>query len=371
MITISLCMIVRNEEKGLARCLAGVRDIVDEIVIVDTGSEDRTKEIAAEFGAVIYDFEWINDFAAARNYSFSKATKDYILWLDADDVIMEADQEHFKELKKSLTPDVRAVSMNYVLRVNADGSPSSSMKRNRLVRRNCGFKWIGVVHEYLEVFGYPLHSDVLVYHQKDKAYTERNLQIYRDRKEKGEFFSARDIYYFGNELRDHGHLEEAIKTYREFLDMGEGWSENLYQACLKLANCYERLGDRAKKRMALWETLRFGIPQSEFCCQLGKDFMIDPNYNLAIYWFNQALVLPKRESMGMQDLTTTTWYPHLMICLCYDRMGDRVKANEHNEKALQFAPAHPSMLHNRSYFKRVLGDAYREYTAEDSEHKEG
>lgn len=96
MITISLCMIVRDEENGLGRCLDGVKDIADEIVIVDTGSTDRTKEIAAEYGAVIYDFEWIDDFAAARNEAFSKATKEYILWLDADDTIEEIDRVRFK-----------------------------------------------------------------------------------------------------------------------------------------------------------------------------------------------------------------------------------------------------------------------------------
>ena len=91
--TISLCMIVRNEEKVLARCLESVRGCVDEIIIVDTGSSDGTKEIAARFTDKIYDFEWIDDFSAARNYSFEQATGDYLLWLDADDVLLPADAE--------------------------------------------------------------------------------------------------------------------------------------------------------------------------------------------------------------------------------------------------------------------------------------
>lgn len=86
--TISLCMIVRNEEKVLARCLESVRGCVDEIVIVDTGSSDATKEIAARYTDRIYDFEWIDDFSAARNYAFEQATGDYLLWLDADDVLL-------------------------------------------------------------------------------------------------------------------------------------------------------------------------------------------------------------------------------------------------------------------------------------------
>ena len=74
MATISLCMIVKNEEQVLARCLDSVADLMDEIIIVDTGSTDRTKEIAARYTDQIYDFAWIGDFSAARNFSFSKAT---------------------------------------------------------------------------------------------------------------------------------------------------------------------------------------------------------------------------------------------------------------------------------------------------------
>ena len=73
MITISLCMIVKNEEKLLARCLDSVAGLMDEIIIVDTGSTDRTKEIAARYTDKIYDFEWVQDFSAARNFAFSKA----------------------------------------------------------------------------------------------------------------------------------------------------------------------------------------------------------------------------------------------------------------------------------------------------------
>ena len=87
MVTLSLCMIVRDEEDVLGRCLESVKDLADEIIIVDTGSSDRTKEIAAYYTDRIYDFEWCDDFSAARNFAFSKGTKDFLMWLDADDVI--------------------------------------------------------------------------------------------------------------------------------------------------------------------------------------------------------------------------------------------------------------------------------------------
>lgn len=90
-------------------------DLADEIVIVDTGSTDRTVSIVREYTDRIYHFRWIDDFAAARNYSFSLAEKEYILWLDADDVFEEPDRIKFAALKKKLDSSVDAVNMNYNL----------------------------------------------------------------------------------------------------------------------------------------------------------------------------------------------------------------------------------------------------------------
>lgn len=113
MITISLCMIVKNEEDVIGRCLKCVKDVVDEIIIVDTGSTDSTIEIAKKYTNQIYHFDWVDDFAKARNYAFSKATKDYIMWLDADDIIFEKDLTKLKQLKNTLDTTVDMVMMKY------------------------------------------------------------------------------------------------------------------------------------------------------------------------------------------------------------------------------------------------------------------
>jgi glycosyltransferase involved in cell wall biosynthesis len=96
---ISLCMIVKNEENFLERCINSVKDFVDEIIIVDTGSTDKTKEIARKFTDKIYDFEWNNDFSKARNFSLSKATKDWIFVLDADEIV---DKENIQKIKEEI-----------------------------------------------------------------------------------------------------------------------------------------------------------------------------------------------------------------------------------------------------------------------------
>lgn len=99
----------------MGRLLESTAHLVDEIIVLDTGSQDRTKEVAAKYGAKVFDFDWIDDFSAARNEAFAKATQEYILWLDADDVLLPEDQEKFLELKRTLAPNVDYVSMLYNL----------------------------------------------------------------------------------------------------------------------------------------------------------------------------------------------------------------------------------------------------------------
>lgn len=142
MVTISLCMIVKDEEAVLARCLDSVAEIADEIIVVDTGSSDRTKEIAAQYGQV-FDFVWCEDFSAARNYSFAQATKDFILWLDADDVITPEDKARFLKLKQELNETTDVVMLPYHTAFDERGRPTYTYYRERLLRRAAGFQWVG------------------------------------------------------------------------------------------------------------------------------------------------------------------------------------------------------------------------------------
>lgn len=98
----------------LARCLDSIADLMDEIIIVDTGSTDNTKEIAAQYTSRIYDFKWTSDFSAARNFSFSKATMEYIYTADADEILDDANRERFLRLKDALLPEIEIVQMKYV-----------------------------------------------------------------------------------------------------------------------------------------------------------------------------------------------------------------------------------------------------------------
>jgi glycosyltransferase involved in cell wall biosynthesis len=121
-------MIVKNEENNLPHCLESVRGLFDEIVIVDTGSVDRTKEIAREFGAKVFDFVWIDNFAAARNEALSHATGDFAFWLDADDVVDPIEVEKFRSILHQLRAGDRAA---YVVRCALSTSRSAPAFRIR------------------------------------------------------------------------------------------------------------------------------------------------------------------------------------------------------------------------------------------------
>ena len=172
-VKISLCMIVKNEEDVIARCLDSVSRCVDEIIIADTGSSDRTKEICRDFTDKVFDFEWTDDFAAARNFSFSKATGDYLMWLDADDVVSSENIGLLKELKKTLAqknPDV--VMCRYVTSFDENGTPLFSFFRERLLKRTANFKWEGFIHECISPRGNIIYSDFTVHHKKEAQATE-------------------------------------------------------------------------------------------------------------------------------------------------------------------------------------------------------
>lgn len=355
-ITISLCMIVKNEEATIGRCLSSVQGIADEIVIVDTGSTDKTKEIVRQFTEALYDFEWINDFAAARNYAFSQATQAYILWLDADDVILPEDREKLLHLKSTLSPEVDVVSMVYNLSFDEQGQVTCQIRRNRLVQRAKNFRWVGPVHEYLEVYGNAQHTDIAITHLPLSHDAGRNLYIYEQRLLKGEQFSARDLYYFANELKDHRLYNRAIEYYQKFLATNQGWVVDNIDACAKLADCFYELHDVDNQLKYIYLSFKYGVPRADFCCRLGFHHLNRNQMDQAIFWYKTATQLEApAQAWGLTNVPCQTWLPHLQLCVCYSRVGQYGLAYQHNEMASNFIPNDPRIHHNRNYLQTLAG----------------
>jgi tetratricopeptide (TPR) repeat protein len=151
---ISLCMIVKNEEESLATCLRSVADLVNEIIVVDTGSSDQTKGIAARFGARVHDFAWVNDFSAARNESLRHAGGEWIVWFDADESLDEANRQRLHALFTRLPDSNVAYVMTQMCLREASlhglsGYADRLVEQVRLFRNHREIRWQHRVYEQI------------------------------------------------------------------------------------------------------------------------------------------------------------------------------------------------------------------------------
>ncbi|MFZ5969481.1 MAG: tetratricopeptide repeat-containing glycosyltransferase family 2 protein [Bacillota bacterium] len=348
-------MIVKNEEDTLERCLASVSDIMDEIIIVDTGSTDKTKKIAGKFTEHVMDFEWIDDFAAARNFAFSHATMDYIMWLDADDVLLSEDRQKLLRLKQSIDPIVDAISMEYHCDFDEQGNVTLNVRRTRIVKRMRNFQWRGAVHEDLFVDGNLFDSDIVVTHKKAHEAGDRNIKIYENRLNQGKPFTAQDIFHFARELHQHQLYERAIGFYLKFLEDENNSTENKIFTCNRLADCYYQIGDKEKELAYTYKSFEYDTPRSEACCRLGYHFLQKNAFKQAVYWYKQALEAPLPEnSWAIVNQPSRTWLPHMQLGLCYYQLGLYDLSYHHNKMVLSYRPNDQDVLNNLSLLEEIL-----------------
>lgn len=351
--TISLCMIVRDEEQTLERCLRSAAPIADEIVLVDTGSVDKTVEIAEKYTNRIYHFDWIDDFAAARNFAFDQARSDYCLWLDADDVLPQASVREIKRLKSEMPPDTDVVMMPYHVGFDPSGAPTFTYYRERLIRRAAGLRWIGAVHEVITPQGKVLYSTAAVEHHKEKPPEPgRNRRIFEKMMAQGQSLDARQQLYYARELLEAGEAACAAPLFEALIAQKEAWAPNRIDACVQLSACFQRLGQREKALSPLLQALRFAPPRAELCCQIGNWFLDDGQPKTAAFWYQAALNCPddSREG-GFSTPDCRGYIPLMQLCVCYDRMGNTREAAQYNERAGALKPQSEAYLQNVQYFK--------------------
>ena len=353
MVSISLCMIVKNEEDVLSRCLESVSGLVDEIIIVDTGSTDRTQETAACFTDKIFAFPWQDDFAAARNEAFSHASMDYCMWLDADDLLLEADRTAFLALKETLDPSVSVVMAPYHTGFDQSGRVTFSYYRERLIKNRAGMRWAGAVHEAISPVGKVFYADFAVTHRKTRpSDPDRNLRIYQAQLAAGKALEPRQQFYYGRELYYHQEWNEALDVFERFLAGGKGWVENCIDACCHCAYCLEQLGQSEEALTALFRSFAYDRPRAEVCCEIGRWFFQRERYRQAAYWYALALICPRDDRRGgFVSLDCYGYLPCIQLCVCYSRLGDQERAETFNELAASCKPDSPAVLQNRAYFE--------------------
>ncbi|PHE24211.1 tetratricopeptide repeat-containing glycosyltransferase family 2 protein [Bacillus toyonensis] len=360
MITISMCIIVKNEEKTLERCLKSVEGIPDEIIIIDTGSTDLTKKVAKQWTQHVLDFKWINDFSAARNYSFNQAKMDYIFWLDADDILLPKEHQKLLDLKQTLNPNIDAVSMIYHTEFDINNNVLTSIPRIRLIKRDKKFQWYGVVHEDLHINNQNniYESDIIVTHKKihNNKKSTRNLKIYEQYYKKNkDKMTLHDIFHYARELQKHKKYKEAIKFYLIFLDSQDIQIEHRLFVMHKLASCYYLIGDFQKEKEITLHSLEYDIPQPEFSCRLGELFLKKDQFYQAIFWFKQAIEFSStNSSLFIEQQPFKTWLPHKQLALCYYQIDDYKQSYYHNKMVLKYSPNDKETIINIKTIEQLI-----------------
>ncbi|MGD7006926.1 glycosyltransferase [Metabacillus sp. 84] len=219
---ISLCMIVKNEEQVIDRCLSTVAHLVDEVIVVDTGSTDHTKLIVAGYTSNIYDFEWINDFSSARNYAASKASGEWIIVLDADEYVDEDNFKSFVKELKSYNGCTEAFSANILNFTGSFGEGLVQNRHDRIYKNSGDIYYYRSIHEQLKRSANEeiiiQDSNLLIFHsgyiQKtliEKNKNERNKDLLN--KEIQESNNAFDYFNYGNEYCSVGDYSKALDSY--------------------------------------------------------------------------------------------------------------------------------------------------------------
>ena len=308
MVEISCCMIVKNEEKILARCLDSIRDLVEELVIVDTGSSDKTKEIAARYTDKIYDFEWIDDFAAARNYSFSKATKDYIYVADADEVVDAENRQKFLDLKEVLLPEIDIVQMKYGNQLNKGTAYNFDEEyRPKLFKRLREFLWTEPIHEMVRLDPIVYDSDIVIGHFPETQHSKRDFFTFQKHIKKGLRLSKRLHHMYAMELYISGDDEDFLEAEEFFtgtaLDPERSLDEVKEAVCIVCRAARLRDDSHTMLKMSLKDLLSEG--SAEMCWELGEYFLAKGDHAEAAMWYYNAA----NETQSILNIHTSTDWP--------------------------------------------------------------
>lgn len=348
--SISLCMILKNEEKNLSACLESVKDFVQEMIIVDTGSTDNTVIIAEQYGAKVYHFEWVNDFSKARNYGLQFVTKEWVLVLDGDERL---NPFLFKDIDKKLNdPDVLVIN---TLREEIGASQSPYSLVSRLFR----------YHPEI-IFNHPYHSmiddSVLKLNEKEphwKTVTANVIGIYHygytqeaitslnkfDRAK-----TAMEAYQkdhpddpynnckLGAIYAEQGKLSQGIKLLKKALKSPNIDPYTLYECYFHLGNAYhqgQNNNEAIDYYIAGLELKIINILQLGAYNNLGAIFLEEENYEKAKNCFEAMLIINPNSALA-----------HYNLGYVLKKQGEFELAIKSYKKAIEITPKNPTIHKN-------------------------
>ncbi len=293
--TLSLCMIVKDEEYFLPMCLDSVKDYVDEIIIVDTGSTDNTVEIAKRYNAKIYHHPWENSFSKARNHSLKYATCDWILILDADEEIDKENAHRLKEVIKdpigSETTQRADLILIPVYSKFNNGKNVSIANSERLFRNHLGICYEGIVHNTLKYAVPTKKENIKLYHHgynQDNEQMERKFartsellkeQINRDQEDPAPHHYLA-VSYLDRNMNDDC-IGEALEAIRLF-ELQNSNSQLRLLAYYTASVAYYRKNELTNAEKYAIKSLSFYSEYIDACCLLSSIYFLQKEYSKCV-----------------------------------------------------------------------------------------
>ena len=304
---ISQCMIVKNEEKNIEKALSWGKGIVSEQIVVDTGSTDRTVEIAKKMGAKVYDFAWIDDFAAAKNYAIEQAQYEWIAFLDADEYFLPEDAGKLPALLDEIQDTVYNGVATGWLHLDAKGNVTQADTQIRIFRNLPGLRYERRIHEYLSLDHIPIRviekvNDLAIYHtgyaeaaQKKKMASRRNLNLLlAEVKDHPDDYEAWG--YLGNEYDAMEMFSQAKEAFQKAISlMPEVLVEGRHGAAaltfLRLLNllAFREKGSEEELLAVYNQAIRHMPKEGDYDYLIGEYYATNGNYQKAEYHLRRAL----------------------------------------------------------------------------------
>lgn len=351
--SVSLCMIVKNEESCLEKCLASMQDLVSEIIIVDTGSTDGTIEIAQKYHAVVETYKWQNDFSKARNYSLSLATQEWILVLDADEYLRESDRELFrKALEKK---DVDSYYIKTLSFTQKNNSHSCVINLNhRLFRRSKGFYYTGAIHEQLvtkQVVNSQL-SEIGFYHTgylrevvSAKNKPLRNKAILEELLKQNPNSPFHQFNY-ANELAQLHQYDEAVEFYNKAYRSTSPRQGYMPKLMIFRINTLIANGQEREALAAANEGIKI-YPRFTYLMFIKGTLEERLGFTTkAIRSYEACLTLGKPEAQFEFSSASEGLWPHLKLATLYERYEDYEMAIDHYKKYLMIDSSQYKILYS-------------------------
>jgi len=355
-------MITKNEEKNIEKCIKSYKNIVNEIIVVDTGSTDKTIEIAKRFGAKVYSYQWNNDFSAAKNYAIDMANGEWIIFLDADEYFEKNKEMNLLNIIRNANnrTDLDGIMIKLY---NIDKSGSDiidSMVVVRIFRNHENIRFFGNIHEaimndgkdikcefveeeYIKVFHTGYSTNII------DSKVERNLKILKDNFSKGNVRPLDYIYMCDCYMSLHKY-DMVINYAREYLKLNDyviGYNSKPYQLLITALDQNGCTTDELKNEIN--EAIKKFPKHPEFYRYLAAVYSTEKKYQLALETYLKTLKLQDEyNDIEVNNVPSTLFDIYYNIGILYEYKNDNLKAFDFYYKSLK------ANIYNESVFIRLI-----------------